>query len=240
MMNSIVERLKEVRNSIASACLQSNRRPESVQLLAVSKTKPATKIRELYLAGQRHFGENYLQEALEKQQELVDLSDLVWHFIGPIQSNKTRDIAANFSWVHSIDRLKIARRLNDQRATDLAPLNILIQINIDDEESKAGIQPEQLLAFAADLQEFPQLTLRGLMTLPAADASGTQQQQSLQAMQRLYSDLASQYPSVDTLSMGMSNDLEAAIKAGSTMVRIGTALFGARDKKGVTNDSAST
>lgn len=109
MMNSIVERLKEVRNSIASACLQSNRRPESVQLLAVSKTKPANKIRELYLAGQRHFGENYLQEALEKQQELVDLSDLVWHFIGPIQSNKTRDIAANFSWVHSIDRLKIAR-----------------------------------------------------------------------------------------------------------------------------------
>ncbi|MFC3307597.1 YggS family pyridoxal phosphate-dependent enzyme, partial [Ottowia pentelensis] len=156
-----------------------------------------------------------------------------------IQSNKTRDIAANFSWVQSIDRLKIARRLNDQRATDSVPLNILIQINIDDEKSKAGIHPEQLPAFAADLQEFPQLTLRGLMTLPAADASSAQQQRSLQAMQRLYSELASQYPTVDTLSMGMSNDLEAAINAGSTMVRIGTALFGARDKKGVTNDNAS-
>ncbi|MGQ4275454.1 YggS family pyridoxal phosphate-dependent enzyme [Pseudidiomarina sp. E22-M8] len=238
-MNSIIDRLKEVRNSIASACLQSNRRPESVQLLAVSKTKPAKKIRELYLAGQRCFGENYLQEALEKQQQLSDLDDIVWHFIGPIQSNKTRDIAANFNWVQSIDRLKIARRLNDQRAKNQAPLNILIQVNIDDERSKAGIQPEQLLDFAAELQEFPQVTLRGLMTLPAANASSSQQQQSLQAMQRLFSQLASQYPTVDTLSMGMSNDLEPAIKAGSTMVRIGTALFGARDTKGVKNDNAS-
>ncbi|MDN7127554.1 YggS family pyridoxal phosphate-dependent enzyme [Pseudidiomarina terrestris] len=228
-MNSIIDRLKEVRSSIESACLQSNRSPESVQLLAVSKTKPADKIRQLYQAGQRHFGENYLQEALQKQLQLTDLSDIVWHFIGPIQSNKTRDIATHFTWVQSIDRLKIARRLNEQREQHMPPLNILIQVNIDDEQSKAGIAPDQLAEFAAELQQFPQLKLRGLMTLPAANPTAEQQRQSLTAMQRLFSELKSQYPTVDTLSMGMSNDLETAIAAGSTMVRIGTALFGARD-----------
>ncbi|MDN7138860.1 YggS family pyridoxal phosphate-dependent enzyme [Pseudidiomarina sp. 1APP75-27a] len=228
-MNSIIDRLKEVRSSIESACLQSNRSPESVQLLAVSKTKPADKIRQLYQAGQRHFGENYLQEALQKQLQLTDLSDIVWHFIGPIQSNKTRDIATHFTWVQSIDRLKIARRLNEQREQHMPPLNILIQVNIDDEQSKAGIGPDQLAEFAAELQQFPQLKLRGLMTLPAANPTAEQQRQSLTAMQRLFSELKSQYPTVDTLSMGMSNDLETAIAAGSTMVRIGTALFGARD-----------
>ncbi|MDN7123800.1 YggS family pyridoxal phosphate-dependent enzyme [Pseudidiomarina sp. 1APP75-32.1] len=228
-MNSIINRLKEVRSSIESACLQSNRSPESVQLLAVSKTKPADKIRQLYQAGQRHFGENYLQEALQKQLQLTDLSDIVWHFIGPIQSNKTRDIATHFTWVQSIDRLKIARRLNEQREQHMPPLNILIQVNIDDEQSKAGIAPDQLAEFAAELQQFPQLKLRGLMTLPAANPTAEQQRQSLTAMQRLFSELKSQYPTVDTLSMGMSNDLETAIAAGSTMVRIGTALFGARD-----------
>ncbi|WP_173921289.1 YggS family pyridoxal phosphate-dependent enzyme [Pseudidiomarina piscicola] len=229
-MNSIVDRLKEVRSSIESACLQSNRSSESVQLLAVSKTKPASDIRSLYHAGQQQFGENYLQEALTKQQQLLDLTDIVWHFIGPIQSNKTRDIASHFAWVHSIDRLKIARRLSQQRAQDAPPLNVLIQINIDDESTKAGIQPEQLVEFAGEMAQLPNLKLRGLMTLPAAEASAQQQQQSFATMQRLYSELASQYPTVDTLSMGMSNDLESAIKAGSTMVRIGTALFGARDQ----------
>lgn len=227
-MNSIITRFTEVRKRIHSACRQCNRSPESVQLLAVSKTKPATAIRELYHLGQRDFGENYLQEALGKQQALTDLLDLTWHFIGPIQSNKTRDIAQHFHWVHSLDREKIARRLNDQRAAALPPLNVLIQVNIDDEHSKAGVHPDAIAALAATIAQLPHLQLRGLMTIPAANVSAAQQLQSLNAMQRLFSQLASQYSTVDTLSMGMSNDLAEAIAAGATMVRIGTALFGAR------------
>ena len=230
-MNSIVERLKEVRQQIESACDQHNRRPESVQLLAVSKTKPASAIRELYEAGQRHFGENYLQEALEKQQQLTDLDAVVWHFIGPIQSNKTRDIAAHFAWVQSVDRSKIIRRLNEQRPAELPPLQVLIQVNIDDEQSKSGVAPDEVAALAAEIAAADRLTLRGLMTIPAAHASEAQQQQSFNAMQRLFSALSSQYESVDTLSMGMSQDITAAIGAGSTMVRVGTALFGARASK---------
>ncbi|RUO72348.1 YggS family pyridoxal phosphate-dependent enzyme [Pseudidiomarina sediminum] len=227
-MNSINTRFTEVSNSIQTACQQCNRSPESVQLLAVSKTKPATAIRELYHLGQRDFGENYLQEALSKQQELADLPDLVWHFIGPIQSNKTRDIAQSFQWVHSLDREKVARRLSEQRPAHLPPLNVLIQVNIDDEQSKSGVHPDAIAALADFIVQQPQLQLRGLMTIPAAQVSDQQQQQSLQAMQRLFSQLASQYSTVDTLSMGMSNDLTEAIAAGSTLVRIGTALFGAR------------
>lgn len=229
-MNSIVERLKEVRSQIENACQHCNRSPESVQLLAVSKTKPATEIHELYLAGQLAFGENYLQEALNKQKELQELDAIEWHFIGPIQSNKTRDIAAHFAWVQSLDRLKIARRLNDQRPSTLPPLNVLIQVNIDDETSKSGIASSEVLEFAKALADFPNLRLRGLMTIPAADSSASVQTASFTEMQRLYSELASQYPSVDTLSMGMSNDIAPAIAAGSTMVRVGTALFGARAK----------
>ncbi|RUO55243.1 YggS family pyridoxal phosphate-dependent enzyme [Pseudidiomarina homiensis] len=228
-MNSIVERLKEVRSQIENACQQCNRSPDSVQLLAVSKTKPASAIRALYQAGQRSFGENYLQEALSKQQELKDLEALDWHFIGPIQSNKTRDIAAHFAWVQSIDRVKIARRLNEQRPNSLPPLQVLIQVNIDDEASKSGVAPDEVAHLAASIAQFPQLTLRGLMTIPAATTSAKAASESLSAMQSLYSELASQYPTVDTLSMGMSNDLAPAIAAGSTMVRVGTALFGARE-----------
>lgn len=229
-MNSIVERLKEVRCQIENACQQCNRSPDSVQLLAVSKTKPATAIRQLYQAGQRAFGENYLQEALTKQQELSDLEAICWHFIGPMQSNKTRDIAAHFDWVQSIDRIKIARRLNEQRPAELQPLQVLIQVNIDDESSKSGVGPEQVAELAKYIADLPQLTLRGLMTIPAAASSAEAQAESFARMQRLYSALASQYPTVDTLSMGMSNDLAPAIAAGSTMVRVGTSLFGAREK----------
>ncbi|RUO60493.1 YggS family pyridoxal phosphate-dependent enzyme [Pseudidiomarina insulisalsae] len=229
-MNSIVERLKEVRMSIESACQQCNRSPESVQLLAVSKTQPASAIQHLYAAGQRDFGENYLQEALLKQQQLTDLHDLTWHFIGPIQSNKTRDIAAHFTWVQSIDRKKIARRLSEQRPSHLPPLQVLIQVNIDDEASKSGVAAEQVSDLAAYIDDLPQLELRGLMTIPAADTDSDQQQASFTAMQRLFSGLTSQYSTVDTLSMGMSNDLAAAIAAGSTMVRVGTALFGKRER----------
>lgn len=228
-MNSIVERLKEVRSQIENACQQCNRSPDSVQLLAVSKTKPASDVRQLYQAGQRAFGENYLQEALAKQQELTDLEAIDWHFIGPIQSNKTRDIAAYFAWVQSIDRVKIARRLNEQRPDALPALQVLIQVNIDDEASKSGVAPNDVAQLAAQIAEFPRLTLRGLMTIPAAEQSSTQQTESFAAMQRLYSELASQYSTVDTLSMGMSNDLARAIAAGSTLVRVGTALFGARE-----------
>lgn len=229
-MNSIVERLKEVRCQIQTACHQCNRSPDSVQLLAVSKTKPAAAIRQLYQAGQTAFGENYLQEALVKQQALTDLEAIEWHFIGPIQSNKTRDIATYFDWVQSIDRIKIARRLNEQRPPQLPPLNVLIQVNIDDEDSKSGVAPEQVAELARFIAELPQLNLRGLMTLPAAASSSAIQAESFANMQRLYSDLASQYSTVDTLSMGMSNDLAPAIAAGSTMVRVGTSLFGAREK----------
>jgi len=228
-MNSIVERLKEVRSQIENACQQCNRSPDSVQLLAVSKTKPASAVHELYQAGHHNFGENYLQEALTKQQELTDLDALVWHFIGPIQSNKTRDIATHFDWVQSIDRVKIARRLNEQRPNSLPPLQVLIQVNIDAEASKSGVPAAEVPALAEAIVAFPRLTLRGLMTIPAADGSTQEQAASFTAMQRLYSELASQYSTVDTLSMGMSNDLAPAIAAGCTMVHVGTALFGARE-----------
>jgi len=227
VINNIAERIKEVRNQIKQATQAAQRQPHSVQLLAVSKTKPAADVAAAHAAGQVDFGENYVQEGVQKITQLQHLP-LTWHFIGPIQSNKTKDIAEHFAWVHSLDREKIARRLSQQRPAHLPPLKVLIQINIDDESSKAGIAPAQLEQMAQLIASLPQLQLRGLMTIPQADASADQQAHSFAAMQRLFLQLQTQYDQIDTLSMGMSNDLAAAIAHGATMVRVGTAIFGAR------------
>jgi pyridoxal phosphate enzyme (YggS family) len=191
----------------------------------VSKTKPAQDLREAYAAGLRDFGENYLQEALGKQLELTDLP-LIWHFIGPIQSNKTRAIAEHFDWVHSVDRLKIAQRLSEQRPANLPPLNICIQVNVSGEASKSGCTPADLPALANAICALPRLKLRGLMAIPEPTEDRTAQDAAFAAVQTLQASL--NLP-LDTLSMGMSHDLESAIAQGATWVRIGTALFGARD-----------
>ena len=197
----------------------------SIHLLAVSKTKPAGALREAYAAGIRDFGENYLQEARAKQVELADLP-LCWHFIGPIQSNKTRDIAEHFAWVHSVDRLKIAQRLSEQRPADLPPLNICIQVNVSGEASKSGCTPADLPALAAAISALPRLKLRGLMAIPEPTEDRAEQDAAFAQVRTLQESLNM---GLDTLSMGMSHDLESAIAQGATWVRIGTALFGARD-----------
>ncbi|PZQ36493.1 MAG: YggS family pyridoxal phosphate-dependent enzyme, partial [Ectopseudomonas oleovorans] len=196
-----------------------------IGLLAVSKTKPAEAIREAHAAGLRDFGENYLQEALEKQTQLADLP-LIWHFIGPIQSNKTRPIAEHFDWVHSVDRLKIAQRLSEQRPAHLPALNICLQVNISGEDSKSGCSPEELTALARAVVALPNLRLRGLMAIPEPTDDVAAQHAAFARLRQLRDELAL---NLDTLSMGMSHDLEAAIAEGATWVRIGTALFGARD-----------
>ncbi len=197
----------------------------TVGLLAVSKTQPAAAIREAFAAGLRDFGENYLQEALDKQVELDDLP-LIWHFIGPIQSNKTKAIAEHFDWVHSVDRLKIAQRLSDQRPATLPPLNICLQVNVSGEASKSGCTPQELGPLAEAVAAMPQLRLRGLMCIPAPTEDPAEQRAAFARLRLLRDELALD---LDTLSMGMSQDLEAAIAEGATWVRIGTALFGARD-----------
>ena len=197
----------------------------SVHLLAVSKTKPAAALRDAYAAGLRDFGENYLQEARAKQVELADLP-LCWHFIGPIQSNKTRDIAEHFAWVHSVDRLKIAQRLSEQRPDGLPPLNICIQVNVSGEASKSGCAPADLPALAHAISALPRLTLRGLMAIPEPTDERAEQDAAFAKVRELQEGLNM---GLDTLSMGMSHDLESAIAQGATWVRIGTALFGARD-----------
>ena len=224
-MSTIADNISQVSARIAAAARQAQREPSQVGLLAVSKTKPATAIREAFAAGVRDFGENYLQEALSKQEELVDLP-LIWHFIGPIQSNKTRAIAEHFAWVHSVDRLKIAQRLSEQRPSTLAPLNVCIQVNVSGEASKSGCAPDDLQALATAIQALPNLHLRGLMAIPEPTDDPAAQDAAFARVRTLQQDL--QLP-LDTLSMGMSHDLEAAIAQGATWVRIGTALFGARD-----------
>ena len=199
----------------------------AVQLIAVSKTRPAEDLLSAHQSGLRHFGENYLQEALEKMQKLHNLH-LVWHFIGHIQSNKTADIAKHFDWVQTLDRAKIAERLNNQRPTNKMPLNVLIQVNIDNEESKSGANAEEVAGLAKVITELPQLRLRGLMSIPAVLNTTNHQLNSHQRMRQLYIELQKQFPTVDTLSMGMSGDLETAISASSNMVRIGTDIFGGR------------
>lgn len=209
---------------IATAC----KRSDSVKLLAVSKTKPVSAIAEAIEAGQRAFGENYVQEGVEKIQHFADCSDLEWHFIGPLQSNKSRLVATHFDWIQTVDRLKIAQRLSEQRPVELLPLNVLIQINISDEASKSGISPSEMLPLAEAIAKLPRLRLRGLMAIPKPESDPAQQKIALAQMQQLFLQLKQQFSEVDTLSMGMSDDMPTAIECGSTMVRIGTAIFGCR------------
>ena len=224
-MSTIADNIDLVSQRIRAAADAVQRDANSIHLLAVSKTKPAQAVREAYAAGMCDFGENYLQEALGKQAELTDLP-LSWHFIGPIQSNKTRAIAENFAWVHSVDRLKIAQRLSEQRPADLAPLNICIQVNVSGEASKSGCTPADLPALANAISALPRLKLRGLMAIPEPTEDRAAQDAAFAAVRDLQASL--NLP-LDTLSMGMSHDLESAIAQGATWVRIGTALFGARD-----------
>lgn len=224
-MSTIADNIGLVSQRIRAAAEAVQRDANSIHLLAVSKTKPAQAVREAYAAGMQDFGENYLQEALGKQAELTDLP-LSWHFIGPIQSNKTRAIAENFAWVHSVDRLKIAQRLSEQRPADLPPLNICIQVNVSGEASKSGCTPADLPALANAISALPRLKLRGLMAIPEPTEDRAAQDAAFATVRELQASL--NLP-LDTLSMGMSHDLESAIAQGATWVRIGTALFGARD-----------
>ncbi|MDK1682699.1 YggS family pyridoxal phosphate-dependent enzyme [Acinetobacter terrestris] len=225
-MNSLQASRNQVLQQIEDACKQAQREPETVQLLAVSKTQPSESLREMYQAGQRAFGENYLQEALDKIENLNDL-DIEWHFIGHVQRNKTKHLAASFAWVHGVDRLIIAERLSSQREASQAPLNICLQVNIDAQDSKDGCQPNEVAELVKRISQLPQLKLRGLMVIPAPNNT-----QAFSDAKQLFEQVKSEHAHPedwDTLSMGMSGDMTEAIAAGSTMVRVGTALFGARD-----------
>ncbi len=227
-MTAILSNLQATREAIAQAARAAQRGVAEVHLLAVSKTFPAEAVREAYRGGQAAFGENYLQEALEKMEALRDLP-LEWHFIGPIQSNKTRAIAENFAWVHSVDRLKIAERLSAQRPARLPPLNVCLQVNVSGEESKSGVAPAEVVRLAQAVARLPHLKLRGLMAIPAPAQGEAAQRAPFARMRALLEQLKSQGLMLDTLSMGMSYDYAAAIQEGATIVRIGTAIFGARD-----------
>jgi pyridoxal phosphate enzyme (YggS family) len=230
-MTTLEQRLAGVRQRIAQACLAAHRDPAGVSLLAVSKLQPAQAVRQAQQAGQRAFGENYVQEALEKMAALADLrAALEWHLIGPLQSNKTRSVAEAFDWVHSVDRLKIAQRLSEQRPPGLPPLNICLQVNISGEASKSGLAPEELPDVARAAAALPRLRLRGLMAIPEPAQGLEAQRAPLRALRLLQQQLQAQGLDLDTLSMGMSDDLEAAVAEGSTMVRVGTAVFGARSR----------
>jgi len=227
-MNDLFDRLTAVRRRIERACASTGRQAGEVSLLAVSKWHPAGKVRAFNSLGVRSFGENQLQEALRKQGELTDL-DLEWHFIGTIQSNKTRAIAENFQWVQSVDREKILKRLAAQRPADSKPLNICLQVNIDLEPQKAGAAPDEILQLAGCAKHLDNIRLRGLMAIPRLTTDTEEQQQSFGKVRKLFEMLKNEGHDIDTLSMGMSADLETAIAEGSTMVRIGTDLFGARE-----------
>jgi pyridoxal phosphate enzyme (YggS family) len=236
-MINIADRLQSAHAQIEQITQKYHRPAQSVDLLAVSKTKPSTDIIAAYQHGQRQFGENYASEAADKVEQLRDYPDIEWHFIGPIQSNKTRLLANDYHWIHTIDRAKIAQRLNDQRNPDLAPLNVLIQVNISNEAAKAGVLVEQISELAFAIAKMPQLKLRGLMAIPQKTDDESEQNLAFSRMNDCFVALAAQYNgadadvernSIDTLSMGMSGDIDAAIANGSTMVRLGTAIFGAR------------
>ncbi|KKO45604.1 alanine racemase [Arsukibacterium ikkense] len=223
-MNNIADQLNAAYQNLTENCLELGRDLTSICLIAVSKTKPAAAIAEAYQAGQRQFGENYPQELQSKADELATLQDLQWHFIGPLQSNKTRLVAGHASWVHSIDRLKIAERLAAQRPPELGKLKILLQVNISNEASKAGISAAELDELALAVSTLPQLELKGLMAIPAPGDS----ERAFAAMQQLSANLQQKYPGAIELSMGMSDDWPLALKYGATMIRLGTAIFGAR------------
>ncbi|WP_440873017.1 YggS family pyridoxal phosphate-dependent enzyme [Vibrio diabolicus] len=231
-MSSIQQNIEHITSQIRYDEQKCGRTPESVQLLAVSKTKPVEAILEAYQAGQNAFGENYVQEGVSKVQHFAEHypdNRIEWHFIGPIQSNKSRLVAEHFDWVHTIDRTKIAQRLNDQRPSELKPLQVLIQINTSGEASKSGVTEAEVFELAELISRLPNLTLRGLMSIPANVSDYESQLHEFQKLATLKQTLEAQFPEIDTLSMGMSGDMTAAIEAGSTMVRIGTAIFGARD-----------
>jgi len=228
-LNPTARRLHAVQTRIAGAMASATRKESTVRLLAVSKTVEAAAIRELAACGQREFGENYVQEALDKQAQLADLP-LVWHFIGPIQSNKTRAIAGHFSWVHSVDRLKIAERLSAQRPPALPPLQVCIEVNVSEEPSKGGVTLAALPALAAAVAALPRLQLRGLMAIPAPSPDPAVQRTAFRLVRQALDALVERGHTLDTLSMGMSADLEAALQEGATIVRVGTALFGERIK----------
>lgn len=226
-MDELARRIDAVLGRIRRAERAYGREPGSVQLLAVSKTKPAALVRDAHACGLRRFGENYLQEALEKMSALADL-DLEWHFIGPLQSNKTRAVAAGFDWVHSVDRAKLAHRLHEQRPPERAPLNVCLQVNIGGETSKSGVAPGELPALADALAGLDRLRLRGLMAIPAPESDFERQRSNFAQLRVLRDDLQRRGFVLDTLSMGMTDDLEAAVAEGATLVRVGTGIFGAR------------
>jgi hypothetical protein len=227
-MTAILSNLQAIHRAIAQAAQAAQRDPASVMLLAVSKTFPAAAVREAYAAGQHAFGENYVQEALDKIETLRDLK-LEWHFIGPIQSNKTRLIAENFAWVHGVDRLKIAQRLSEQRPPELPPLNICMQVNVSGEESKSGVNPDEAADLAREVFMLPRLKLRGLMAIPAPADDVLAQRRPFAQLRELAQAITAQGIALDTLSMGMSHDFAAAIQEGATIIRVGTAIFGTRD-----------
>lgn len=229
-MGGIAAAMQAVRRRIASACAVAGRPPDAVRLLAVSKTFPPEAVREAWACGQTAFGESYVQEALAKQAALADLA-LEWHFIGPIQSNKTRAIAGHFDWVHGIDRLKIAERLSAARPDDLPPLNCCVQVNVGGEASKAGVAPAEAVPLARQVAGLPRLRLRGFMTIPRPCADPAGQRDQFRQLRLVFEAARSAGLDVDTLSMGMSEDLESAILEGATVVRIGSAIFGARERK---------
>ncbi|CAB3749473.1 YggS family pyridoxal phosphate-dependent enzyme [Paraburkholderia solisilvae] len=229
-MPDLIHNLEAVRQRIALAAQVAGRDPRAVTLLAVSKTFPAEDVRAAHAAGQHAFGENYLQEALTKLDALADLrGSIEWHFIGPLQSNKTRPVAERFDWVHSVDRLKIAQRLAEQRPAGLPPLNVCVQVNVSGEASKSGVAPGEAAQVARAVAALPTLRLRGLMAIPEPIGSIEAQRAPHRVLRELFEQLRADGLALDTLSMGMSGDLEAAVLEGATMVRIGTAIFGARE-----------
>ena len=233
-MNDIESRLLAIKEQIASHARLANRAPDEIKLLAVSKTKPLEAIQAAYQAGQRLFGESYVQEAITKIQQLNNApgyAGIEWHFIGPLQSNKTRLVAEHFDWVHSIDREKTAQRLNEQRPAGLPALNICIQVNISGEQTKSGMTADEVFGLAGIISNFPRLKLRGLMAIAENTDDMNIVRDNFLQMQELFNRLKTLYPSVDTLSMGMTDDMPVAISCGSTMVRIGTAIFGSREYK---------
>jgi pyridoxal phosphate enzyme (YggS family) len=226
-MTTIATRLQTVKTHIAEAARNAGRRPEDILLLAASKTNPPEKVREAWEAGQTVFGENYLQEGLIKIRALADLP-IEWHFIGPIQSNKTKPIAENFAWAHSVDREKIAVRLSNARPESLPPLQVCVQVNVSGEVTKSGIAPEQAAELAAFVNQLPRLKLRGLMAVPELTSATALQREQFQIMRQIFEQLKKDGFDIDTLSMGMSEDMDIAIAEGATIVRIGTAIFGPR------------
>ena len=237
MNKDIKTNIAKVKTQIQQFENHHDRPPHSVSLLAVSKTFPAEQVRLAYQSGQIAFGENYIDEALVKINTLSDL-DIEWHYIGPIQSNKTRKIAENFQWVHSLASLKHAKRLSEQRPTSMPPLNVCIQVNVSGEASKSGVDAQDAEILASELQDLPSLLLHGIMGIPAQTTDINEQRQAFSTLASIYKQLKKTYGSIDTLSMGMSGDMEAAIAEGSTMVRIGTAIFGKRQnrKPEITNE----